>query len=80
MKTNEIPFNYQLVHVLSANDLATDVNAIKDDVPFGFIAQSPSPSANDFVVAIRGTESVWEWVQDARFLKVNCPFAAGAGN
>ena len=74
-----LPFNYQLVQVLYANDLATDVNAVKLNVPLGFIAQSPPPAANDFVVAIRGTESIWEWVQDARFLMVDCPFATGAG-
>jgi hypothetical protein len=74
-----IPFNYQLVQVLYANDLATDVNPIKDVVPFGFIAQSPAPAATDFVVAIRGTQSIWEWMQDARFLQVDCPFAVGAG-
>src|SRR5258708_4292135 len=74
-----IPFNYQLVELLYANYLATDVNPIKEVVPFGFIAQSPSPAASDFVVAIRGTEGIWEWTQDARFLKVTCPFASGAG-
>jgi hypothetical protein len=73
------PFNYQVVQVLYGNDLATDVNVVKAMVPFGFIAQSPPPAATDFVVAIRGTESIWEWMQDARFLMVPCPFADGAG-
>ena len=39
-----LPFNYQVVQVLYANDLATDINAIKAVVPFGFIAQSPPPA------------------------------------
>jgi len=72
-----VPLGYQQVQVLYGNDLATDINAVKDIVPFGFIARSPAP-ANDFVVAIRGTESIWEWMQDARFQRVTCPFAAGA--
>jgi hypothetical protein len=73
-----VPLGYQQVQVLYGNDLATDINAVKDIVPFGFIARSPAP-ANDFVVAIRGTESIWEWIQDARFQRVTCPFAGGAG-
>ena len=73
-----IPFGYQLVNTIYGNDLATDINPIKDIVPFGFIAKAPAP-ANDFVVAIRGTASIWEWVQDARYNKVTCPFANGAG-
>jgi predicted lipase len=76
--TYNIPFGYQLVETIFGNDLATDINPVKDIVPFGFIAKSPAP-ANDFVVAIRGTASIWEWVQDARYNKVTCPFAQGAG-
>lgn len=76
--TYPVPLGYQQVQVLYGNDLATDINAVEVVVPFGFIARSPAP-ANDFVVAIRGTESIWEWVQDARFQRVACPFAAGAG-
>jgi triacylglycerol lipase len=73
-----IPLGYQLVQAIYGNDLATDINAVKDIVPFGFIAKAPDP-ANDFVVAIRGTDSIWEWIQDARFNRVTCPCANGAG-
>jgi Lipase (class 3) len=76
--TYNIPFGYQLVNTIYGNDLATDIDPVKDIVPFGFIAKGPAP-ANDFVVAIRGTASIWEWIQDARYLKVTCPFAQGAG-
>ena len=31
------------------------------------------------MVAIRGTASIFEWVQDARFLLVKCPILPGAG-
>jgi pimeloyl-ACP methyl ester carboxylesterase len=73
-----IPFGYQLVNTIYGNDLATDINPVKDIVPFGFVAKAPAP-ANDLVVAIRGTASIWEWIQDARYNKVTCPFAQGAG-
>jgi hypothetical protein len=73
-----IPFGFQPVEFLYGNDLATDIGGPKDVVPFGFVAKSPGP-ANDFVVAIRGTDSIWEWIQDARFLKITCPCASGAG-
>jgi predicted lipase len=73
-----IPFGYQLVNTIYGNDLATDIGGVKDIVPFGFIAKAPAP-AIDFVVAIRGTASIWEWIQDARYNKVTCPFAQGAG-
>jgi hypothetical protein len=76
--TYPVPLGYQVTQVIYGNDLATDIGSIKSIVPFGFIAQSPAPKA-DFVVAIRGTQSIWEWVQDARFLRIACPFAAGAG-
>jgi pimeloyl-ACP methyl ester carboxylesterase len=76
--TFPIPFNYQLVQVVYGNDLATDIGGPKSIVPFGFIAQAPAPT-NDFIVSIRGTHGIWEWIQDARFLRIACPFAEGAG-
>ena len=36
-------------------------------------------SVGNVVVAIRGTASIFEWVQDARFLPVKCPILPGAG-
>jgi hypothetical protein len=76
--TYPIPFGYQLVQAIYGNDLATDIGGPKSTVPFGFIARSPAPS-NDLLVSIRGTEGIWEWIQDARFLRIPCPFASGAG-
>jgi triacylglycerol lipase len=76
--TYSLPLGYQVVQVIYGNDLATDIGRIKSIVPFGFIAQSPAPGT-DFIVAIRGTDSIWEWVQDARFVRIACPIAAGAG-
>jgi len=73
-----ININYEVVTTFYGNDLATDINPGRalDIVSFGFVAQDPVGNA---VVAIRGTEGIKEWVQDAKFLAVKCPFLAGAG-
>jgi pimeloyl-ACP methyl ester carboxylesterase len=69
---------YTVVTTIYANDLATGEHPLRanDIVSFGFVAQDGSGNA---VVAIRGTEGILEWAQDARFLAVKCPFLAGAG-
>lgn len=70
--------NYMVVAPVYGNDLATDANPERQNriVSFGFVAQDDAGNA---VVSIRGTEGILEWVQDARFLTVKCPFLAGAG-
>jgi predicted lipase len=69
---------YTVVTTFYANDLATDINPGRANtvVSFGFVGQDP---AGNVVVSIRGTEGILEWVQDARFLAVNCPFLPGSG-
>jgi len=73
-----INVNYQVITTFFGNDLATDINPLRalDIVSFGFVVQD---SAGNVVVAIRGTEGIKEWVQDAKFLAVKCPFLAGGG-
>ena len=73
-----INVNYEVVTTFYGNDLATDINPGRalDIVSFGFVAQDPD---GNVVVAIRGTEGILEWVQDAKFLAIKCPFLAGAG-
>ena len=73
-----INVNYEVVMTFYGNDLATDINPDRAlaIVSFGFIAQDAAGAA---VVAIRGTEGIKEWLQDAKFLTVKCPFLAGAG-
>ena len=73
-----INVDYTVVTTIYANDLATDVNPLRSDqiVSFGVVAQD---SLGNVVVAIRGTASIFEWVQDARFLLVKCPILPGAG-
>jgi len=70
---------YQVVTSIYANDLATDMNPARgaNRVSIGLILQS---SSGDVVIAIRGTEGIMEWIQDAQFLPVRCPFLAAAGN
>src|SRR5579875_1074717 len=63
-----INVNYTVVTTLFGNDLATDINPLRVQkiVSFGFVAQDPAGNA---VAAIRGTDSIEEWLQDARFLR-----------
>lgn len=72
--------NYQIVTSIFANDLATDMNPQRGQsrVSIGLILQAAG--AGDVVIAIRGTEGIQEWVHDADFLLVPCPFLAGAGH
>jgi hypothetical protein len=70
---------YQVVTSICANDLSTDVNQLRGTftVSIGLILQS---AAGDVVIAIRGTEGVYEWIHDAMFLTVHCPFLPSAGS
>lgn len=75
---SSVNVTYTAVTTFYGNDLATDKNPARGNqiVSFGFVAQDP---AGNVVVAIRGTEGIYEWLQDAQFLAVRCPFLAGAG-
>jgi hypothetical protein len=72
--------SYQVVTSIYANDLATDMNPDrgKARVCIGLILQATS--AGDVVIAIRGTEGIDEWIHDAQFLMVPCPFLASGGH
>jgi predicted lipase len=69
-----------VVTTIYANDLATDMNPsrVDDEVSIGLICQVNK--SGDVVIAIRGTEGILEWVHDAEFLQVPCPFLVGAGH
>ncbi|MDH6247645.1 hypothetical protein [Mycobacterium sp. OTB74] len=71
---------YTVVTTIYANDLATDMNPTRgeDTVSIGLVCQASG--AGDVVIAIRGTEGILEWIHDAEFLTVPCPFLVGAGN
>ena len=72
--------NYTVVTSIFANDLATDMNPArgKARVSIGLILQAAA--AGNVIIAIRGTEGIQEWIHDAEFLLVPCPFLAGAGH
>ncbi len=72
--------NYTVVTTIYANDLATDMNPSRgdDEVSIGLICQADQ--TGDVVIAIRGTEGILEWIHDAEFLQVPCPFLVGAGH
>jgi hypothetical protein len=72
--------SYTVVTTVFANDLATDIfpGRASKIVSIGLVLQVTG--GEDIVIAIRGTEGVFEWVQDARFGMVPCPFLASAGN
>jgi hypothetical protein len=71
---------YTVITTVYANDLATDMRPERGNsrVSIGLVGQNTA--TGDAVIAIRGTEGIFEWVQDARFLLVPCPFLAGAGS
>jgi len=70
---------YDLLATLYANDLATDSNPERGNtrVKMGLILQAQD--GGEAVVAIRGTEGIKEWVQDAQFLDEAFTFVAGGG-
>jgi Lipase (class 3) len=72
--------DYIVVTTIYANDLSTDMNPSRgdDEVSIGLICQAAQ--AGDVVIAIRGTEGILEWIHDAEFLQVPCPFLVGAGH
>jgi hypothetical protein len=62
---------YEYLQTIYGDDLATDIDAhLGDTVSFGFLALS---SAGELVAAIRGTDTILEWMHDAEFLMVPSP-------
>ena len=59
---------YKFLQTIYGDDLATDVDPhLGDVVTFGFLAVS---AANEIVAAIRGTDTILEWLHDASYLMV----------
>jgi hypothetical protein len=69
---------YTLITTFYGNDLATEINPgrAQQIVSFGFVVQDNS---GNVVISIRGTEGTQEWLQDAKFLPIQCPILAGSG-
>jgi hypothetical protein len=73
---------YNVLKTIYSNDLATDISpdrpALEGFKTLGIVAQNAT-DANDIFIAIRGTEGVWEWLQDFKFLPRLFPNVAGSG-
>ena len=63
---------YTVLQTFYANDLATDFDKRPGSVPKGRvtigIVAADAADENDVVVAVRGTSTIWEWLQDCKFL------------
>jgi len=68
---------YTFLQTIYGDDLATDMDPhLGDVVTFGFLAVS---DAKELVAAIRGTDSILEWLHDASYLMVPCPISGTHG-
>lgn len=79
--TNEIAqiqaAGYTFLQPFYGDDLATDVDPhLGDVVSFGFLAVS---AAQELVAAIRGTDTLLEWLHDGSFLMVASPIPGVRG-
>ena len=70
---------YAVITTIYANDLATDIRPErgKQRVSIGMVLQDTA--SGEAVIAIRGTEGIYEWLQDAAFFYVPCPVHGAAG-
>jgi len=69
---------YTVLKTIYSNDLATDLSPLVSDyITMGIVAATDDLS--DIVIAIRGTDNIWEWVQDLKFLPRTFPNVDGAG-
>jgi hypothetical protein len=68
---------YTFLQTLYGDDLATDIDShLGDVVTFGFLAVS---AAKEMVAAIRGTDTILEWLHDASFLMLPTPISGSHG-
>lgn len=62
--------NYKVLKTIYANDLATDMSpdkAISEGYKTIGIVAVNEADRTDVFIAVRGTEGIWEWLQDAKF-------------
>ena len=68
---------YTFLQTIYGDDLATDIDChLGDVVTFGFLAIS---GAKELVAAIRGTDTILEWLHDASYLMVPSPIPGAHG-
>lgn len=74
--------NYVVLKTIYSNDLATDINPQKPLTggykTIGIVAQNAA-DPTDVFIAVRGTEGIWEWLQDFKFLPRPFPNVTGSG-
>lgn len=72
-----LPDGYEVAATIFGDDLATLHKACagipSKTVQYGFVARK----GNDFVVAVRGTTTGFEWAEDGDFIKQKSPFGIG---
>jgi triacylglycerol lipase len=66
---------YEIVEKLFGNDLATGKSRYPYYVPFGFLLRK----GPELVIALRGTENIFEWIDDFTFEKLPTNIEHGAG-
>jgi predicted lipase len=73
---------FSVLKTIYSNDLATLINPTRPTTEgfktIGIVARNDADQ-NEVVIAIRGTSTVWEWVQDAKFLQRPFSNVSGAG-
>ena len=71
---------FKVLQTIYANDLATDITILDPVkmVSIGFVAQSIA-DPDEFIIVIRGTVGVWEWIEDAKFLPQTFSAVPGSG-
>lgn len=68
---------YTFIDALYGNELATDVSPhVGETVTYGYVARS---AFGEMIVAIRGTQTIDEWLHDFSFLFVPNPIHSGGG-
>ncbi|MGO8760337.1 MAG: lipase family protein [Terracidiphilus sp.] len=68
---------YTFLQTIYGDELATDIDPhAGETVTYGFLAVS---QAGEIVAALRGTDTILEWIHDAAFLMVTNPVREGAG-
>jgi len=71
---------FDVIASIYANDLATDASKKRGPVaPVSIGLLLRQADSAEAVIAIRGTEGIHEWVQDAKFDTVPCKLLPGAG-
>lgn len=74
--------NYKVLKTIYSNDLATDLcpnrPLLEGYKTLGIVAQDVTDTT-DVVIAVRGTEGIYEWLQDGKFLPRPFPNVPGSG-